>query len=614
MIDPHAIPAPHLHTHPAPLRRLRDLFAIDPRSLALFRIGVAGLIIVDLISRAGDLRAHYTDAGVLPRDDALHLYGWPTFRSLHWHLSQYPLAQSILFFMAGMAAVALLIGYRTRIATCLSWYLLVSLHSRNIHILGGGDALLRAMLFWSMFLNLGAAYSVDSALDSAPREKNTPILSPASAAILLQVCIVYWATAALKLQGDAWSTGRALRYALHFDYCAKPPAVWLRRHESLLPLLTHLTVCLQLLGPLLLFLPHGTAGVRCLVVFTFIAFHVATHFLFSIGIWPVVGVIVWTLFIPAAFWNVLAARLAASARTPPTVYYDGDCGFCLRMVSILRTLLLIPGAAVKPAQRDPGMYELMRRHNSWIVVGPDGRRHFKFDAFIQLCRWSPLTRPIAPLLSFKPLAALGKRVYECVAANRDRTGRLVALLKMRPLRTTASRPAALFCVLMLVYTLVDNAAAVHPGLARLYRRTPLPNVGLLLSMNQRWSLFAPDPRAVDYWFVIEGTCVSGRKISLFFDAGESPRWDKPDNIPAAFPSFRWHHYFANLAVPESPDRIRLHALAGYLARTWNTVHPPPDRVTRVAIHIVTERTGDTAIAPPERHILFTYPVSARRVQ
>ena len=44
-----------------------QLFGLDLRSLALFRIGLALLIIIDLIKRSKDLTAHYTDFGILPR-------------------------------------------------------------------------------------------------------------------------------------------------------------------------------------------------------------------------------------------------------------------------------------------------------------------------------------------------------------------------------------------------------------------------------------------------------------------------------------------------------------------------------------------------------------------
>ena len=44
-----------------------ERFTFDLRSLAAFRIAISSLILVDLTIRAQDLRAHYTDFGVLPR-------------------------------------------------------------------------------------------------------------------------------------------------------------------------------------------------------------------------------------------------------------------------------------------------------------------------------------------------------------------------------------------------------------------------------------------------------------------------------------------------------------------------------------------------------------------
>ena len=53
------------------LDRLKTIFSIDLRSLALFRVGLALLIIADLISRARDLSAFYTDGGVLSRAESI---------------------------------------------------------------------------------------------------------------------------------------------------------------------------------------------------------------------------------------------------------------------------------------------------------------------------------------------------------------------------------------------------------------------------------------------------------------------------------------------------------------------------------------------------------------
>lgn len=44
-----------------------------------------------------------------------------------------------------VSAMALIWGYDTRLATFLSWYLLISLHTRNPIILHDGDTVLRLL-------------------------------------------------------------------------------------------------------------------------------------------------------------------------------------------------------------------------------------------------------------------------------------------------------------------------------------------------------------------------------------------------------------------------------------------------------------------------------------
>jgi hypothetical protein len=70
----------------------------------------------------------------------------------------------VLFAIAALVAIALLVGYRTRLATVLL-ALLASLQARNPTLIQGGDNLLLLLLFWGMFLPLGARFAIDAALD-----------------------------------------------------------------------------------------------------------------------------------------------------------------------------------------------------------------------------------------------------------------------------------------------------------------------------------------------------------------------------------------------------------------------------------------------------------------
>ncbi len=148
--------------------KFAELFGVDLRSLAALRVAMAMLIIIDLIRRSRDLVAHYTDFGVLPRTALIEEYSrWRI--SLHLANGTWEF-QALLFTIAGIFAVALLLGYRTRVVTIASWFMLASLHARNPLLLDGGDVLLRVTLFWAIFLPWGACWSIDRALRLGPSD------------------------------------------------------------------------------------------------------------------------------------------------------------------------------------------------------------------------------------------------------------------------------------------------------------------------------------------------------------------------------------------------------------------------------------------------------------
>jgi hypothetical protein len=62
---------------------LERAYGLDLRSLALFRICLGALIVGDLIRRARDLRAFYTDFGVLPRAVLLEQFAGRWVISVH---------------------------------------------------------------------------------------------------------------------------------------------------------------------------------------------------------------------------------------------------------------------------------------------------------------------------------------------------------------------------------------------------------------------------------------------------------------------------------------------------------------------------------------------------
>jgi hypothetical protein len=291
--------------------KLAELFGLDLRSLSVFRIGLGVLLLCDLVGRAADLGAHYTDDGVLPRSAITT----PRYVSLHL-LDGSADFQAALFLLAGLFAVALLVGWWTRPATAASWFLLMSLHARNPMVLQGGDALLRLLLFWGLFLPLGARWSLD-AWRGGGRPAGEAEVSAGSAALVLQVCFVYWFSAALKSDPSWRSEGTAVYYALSIDQYAKPLAHYLLGFPGLLRVLTFATLGIEAVGPALLFVPFHTGRVRLAVVGGFLLFHlVGLHLCLELGPFPWVCAVAWLALLPGRFWDRVAGRIRLPSWLP----------------------------------------------------------------------------------------------------------------------------------------------------------------------------------------------------------------------------------------------------------------------------------------------------------
>jgi hypothetical protein len=306
---------------PGPWSRLAAVFfGLDPRSLALFRVGLAVLLLADLAGRWPDLEAHYSDAGVLPRAITPAYVPFP----IHF-LGGSAAFEGVLFALAALLAVALLVGYRTTPVTFFSWLMLLSLHARNPLVLHAGDLLERMLLFWSMFLPLGACWSLDARrrTDFQPvllpgRVENPSYVSVATAALMLQVVFMYWFGLAARTHPAWWGEGTAVADALSLDFYATPLGVWARGlPPELLRFATFATVAVEGGGPLLLLFSGGTGRLRTAVVAVMIAFHILLGLGLRLGTFPLACIVAWLPFLPASFWDGLLSRLRRLLRRPP---------------------------------------------------------------------------------------------------------------------------------------------------------------------------------------------------------------------------------------------------------------------------------------------------------
>ena len=201
--------------------RFDEWLAVDLRTLALFRVVLALAVIVNAAILLQETTAFFSDQGIYPRSlaiEASQTWSW----SLYFLNGQAGFASLLLLATIGMAS-AMLLGWRTRWATVITWVLVASQVNRTTLINSGADIQLVVLLFWAMFLPLGARFSVDSALIRHPPQASRHF-SIAGVAVMLQVMYLYFFGALLK-HGAEWTTSfNAVYYALSAVQVASPMA------------------------------------------------------------------------------------------------------------------------------------------------------------------------------------------------------------------------------------------------------------------------------------------------------------------------------------------------------------------------------------------------------
>ena len=292
--------------------KLRELFGIDGRSLAVYRIGLGLVFLADLLKRCITFRAHYTEEGLFPREVARETMGSSLFNA--FLLTDDPSFTKLLMVVMGVCAVCISLGYRTRVATIVFAFLLVSLNRRNIWILHTGDVFLYANALWACFLPLSNRWSLDARRHRArglppPGGAHEMCLSVGTVAILVQIALFYAGAGFLKLDYEVWTKGEAMWVFARIEEYTRPFGTWLGSLEGPARFLTYGTLFLECGGPFLFFSPWLTRYFRTVLTLLFMGFHLGIQLTVYIGVFEVVSMIAVAVFLPSWFWNRVVPKV-----------------------------------------------------------------------------------------------------------------------------------------------------------------------------------------------------------------------------------------------------------------------------------------------------------------
>ncbi len=255
----------------------------DPRGIAVFRIVFGSFVIANINGMYEYFEFLYTNEGIFPTEVAREVfareqfagfgdgnspnepYGFFDWAAL-WQFLRGP-KYSLLFFWDSptafylhlmafwIAGLALVVGFQTRVAAVLTWFLMNSILWRNSLAWEGTELVYRTFLAYLVFARSGHAYSIDNWIRCRKLRRHGLLsernglgggagIAPSGEhphglqaiyrlvpswprkLIMLQLATIYATTGLLKT-GGVWMSGDSLYYAMNLDHFYRLPPQFL---------------------------------------------------------------------------------------------------------------------------------------------------------------------------------------------------------------------------------------------------------------------------------------------------------------------------------------------------------------------------------------------------
>ncbi|MCU7823631.1 HTTM domain-containing protein [Kitasatospora sp. DSM 101779] len=333
-----------MRPEPAPTRfeRLFDAFTgtvFGRHQAAVVRIGFGLAWLGFLLREWPNRRVLYGDRSPWSADlsDTL-LSATHAFTVLSW--SDGRLWFETVYHLGILAALLMVLGWRTRASAVLFAVTVLSLQNRNVLVGDGGDNVVHLMAMYLVLVRSGLVWSLDArrrarradpAAPAAPvgelravRDALVTMLHNCGMVIIAaQVVLIYSTAGWYKVQGSRWQDGTALHYPLRLDYFTPWPELSALLGSSLLVtfVLSYGTVILQVAFPFTL----ANRRLKNALLALMIAEHCAIAVVLGLPFFSLAMIAADLVFLPTAFLvrvgtlcRPAAGRLRAAVRLPAT--------------------------------------------------------------------------------------------------------------------------------------------------------------------------------------------------------------------------------------------------------------------------------------------------------
>ena len=513
--------------------RLRDHWlTVDLRSVALFRVTIGIVLLLHFSDRWRLSDDFYGPAGALPAALVSSANEIPRFPTALTVIESYPGGMTVFFAVAIGAFAALTAGLFARWSALLSLIAFSSLAHRNPYVLIGGDYVLGSMLLWMQVLPIADRYSLDALRRrrngrELPDARSTSQARPSIAAfgVLLQLGLIYLATAWQKTGSTWWQDGTALSHVLGMQRFLRPGAELVGQlPESWLALLTRAVLVFEYLVLPLILLPMARPWLRRAALLGLVGLHLGIASVLDAGVFSI-------------------AMLACL----PLLLSKEDWEWAFRLVG---RVALPSGAASAP-----------RFFGEFMVNGRGLMDRVQNRLLTLNLRPSTLNLPGADATPLENL--LSSRVRHIT-------------------RVAVTELASLWLLLGMV------AASYNINFAVANREVSLSPLDLpqrFAAAYQRWDMFTPDAPKCDPRLLVRVRLLDGRLLTMSGD-DRSPAAGM--DLARRFDSFAWRIYLWHAILPHDPQRqaevepLRTE-LCRFLTREWAAGGQPAQDIFTVEL-------------------------------
>ncbi|HUR52163.1 MAG TPA: HTTM domain-containing protein [Mycobacteriales bacterium] len=173
---------------------------VDTAPMAALRIACGLLVVGWCLSLVPDVSTFLADDGVTSGPVDGTRGWWAINTGMPW------LTLGVLL----AAAVALALGWHTRVAAVLVAVGLLVVQRRDVYVLNSGDLLLRQLAIYVALMPAGETWS----LDARRRGTSSPRAPWGLRMLQIQVSLLYFFSVVAKLHGDSWQNGTAVGRAV----------------------------------------------------------------------------------------------------------------------------------------------------------------------------------------------------------------------------------------------------------------------------------------------------------------------------------------------------------------------------------------------------------------